>query len=422
MEPINWTTEKRKVKDLIPFEYNPRILTQERREKLRKSLERFNLAEIPAINKDNIILAGHQRIKVLLDLGRGDETIDVRVPDRLLTELEMKEYNITSNVPVGFWDIDVLESVFSDIDLMELGLDISTIEIPEPDLSFLIEEDEEEFEPTLPEHPTSKQGDLYELKSVFKNITHRVHCGSSTSMDDWKKTMNGQLAQLLLTDPPYNVDYTGGTKKKMKIENDSMSDSDFYNFLFDFYSNVLEVISPGAPFYIFHSDNEGANFRKAMIDSGFKLSQCLIWIKNSMVLGRKDYQQQHEPILYGWKLGAAHTWYSDRKQKTILSFDRPIRNAEHPTMKPLDILEYLIGNSSKRGDIVVDGFLGSGSTLIASEKQWRMCYGNELDTHYCDVIIRRWIQYMTDNDLQYEVYRNGIKLEKNQLDDFTNKD
>lgn len=419
MEKLEWYTEKRKVKDLIPFEYNPRILTDERKEKLRRSLERFNLAEIPAINKDNIILAGHQRVKVMLELNMGEDVIDVRVPNRMLSETEMKEYNVTSNISVGFWDLDILDEAFADIDLLGLGLDVSAIDIPEPDLSRFQKEEEFEFDPEPPSDPVTVKGDIYEFKSLAKGLIHRVHCADSTRIEDWHKTMDSKQADLLLTDPPYNVDYTGGTKEKLKIENDSMSDSDFFSFLEAFYSCAFTYLSEGSPFYIFHADSEGANFRRALTKVGFKLAQCLVWVKNTMVMGRQDYHWMHEPILYGWKLGSAHNWYSDRKQKTVLTFDKPMRNAEHPTMKPLDILEYLIGNSSKAKDLVVDGFLGSGSTLIACEKSLRNCFGHEMGANYCDVIVRRWVKYMIDNNNEFEVLRNGSLLNQKQLNEFT---
>lgn len=413
LAPLEWQTEQRKVSDLVPYGYNPRKITEERLERLKKSLDKFNLAEIPAINTDNVIIAGHQRVKVLMALDRGDEIIDVRVPNRTLTEEEYKEYNIISNVSVGYWDVDILEECFADIDLMALGLDIDNIELPAdiiPD--DLRQEEEEDFDPTPAADPISELGDVYDMISKQKGIAHRVICGDATKAEDYRKLLQGILLDLLLTDPPYNVNYEGGTKKKLKIKNDKMDNDSFYIFLYLFYQEAFLNLNVGAPAYIFHADSEGANFRKAFTDTGFKLSQCLIWLKNSMVMGRNDYHWQHEPILYGWKEGAAHPWFSDRKQTTILEFDRPIRNEEHPTMKPLEILMYLIKNSAKQRSNVGDFFLGSGSTLISCEQTWRNCFGMELDPVYVDVDVKRWLKYMTTNGLDFEIRKNGKKLKK----------
>lgn len=419
---LQWHTEKRKVADLVPYSYNPRKITNERLERLKVSLKKYNLAEIPAINTDNVIVAGHQRVKVLMDLGRGDELIDVRVPNRKLTDLEFKEYNITSNVPVGFWDVDTLDDFFNDIDLLSLGLDIDNIELPNdiiPDN--LKDEEEQDFDIIIPKKVNSKQGDIYEFRSLQKNIKHRIVCGDSTKIENYTLLMKGKELDLIVTDPPYNVNYQGGTKDKLTIKNDNMDEDSFYTFLFNFYSSILSVTKPGGVFYIFHADSEGASFRNALTSAGFKLSQCLIWLKNSIVMGRQDYHWKHEPILYGWKKGKAHNWYNDRSQNTVLEFDKPLRNAEHPTMKPLDLIKYLLKNSSKQGDVVGDGFLGSGSTLIACEQTWRNCFGFELDEGYTDVIVRRWFTYMKDNGLDFEIFKNNVKLSNKDLDKYFDK-
>lgn len=414
MNKLNWSTEKRKVLELIPSAYNPRILTEKRKQKLIVSLTKFSLVEIPAINKDNTILAGHQRVKVMMDLGMSEDLIDVRVPNRLLTEQEAKEYNITSNIPVGFWDLDLLDDAFADVDLEALGLNVSEIEIPADEI-YKKEEEEGDFVPVIKKQAITQLDDVYEFHSLDKKLTHKVICGSSTTESSWLKILSNKKLDLIVTDPPYNVDYTGGTKEKLTIQNDNMSDSDFYNFLLDFYSSVNIASKQGAGIYVFHADSEGANFRRALIDADFKLAQCLIWVKNSIVMGRQDYQWKHEPILYGWKKGAAHKWESDRTQTTVLNFDKPLRNGEHPTMKPLDIIEYLIKNSSKRKGLVGDGFLGSGSTLVASEKTKRNCYGCELDERFVDVIVRRWHTYMISNGLDFKIYKNGTELKEDQI-------
>jgi len=418
--PLEWHNEKRKVKDLIPYEFNPRTLTEEKKEKLIKSLEKFNLAEVPAINTDNKIIAGHQRVKILLHLNRGEDVIDVRVPNRELTEQEFKEYNITSNVPAGYWDLDILEEHFADIDLEELGLFVGDIELPEDIVPEELKPEEEgEFDPEPPVEPITQTGDVYELRSIKKNITHRIICGDSTLKETYDKVLKEDRINLTVTDPPYNVDYEGGRdKKRDKIANDKMADNTFYQFLYDFYIQAYEFSRPGAPIYVFHADTEGVNFRSALVDAGFKISQCLIWKKNSIVLSRQDYHWIHEPCLYGWKLGEAHPWYSDRKQRTVLEFDRPLRSEEHPTMKPVELLSYLILNSSQQRNIVFDAFLGSGSTLIACEKNWRICRGIELDPKYSDVEVRRWIKYMIENELEFQVVKNGTRLGKEDLREY----
>lgn len=235
-------------------------------------------------------------------------------------------------------------------------------------------------------------------------------CGSSTDSDVLNRLMGEQKADLLVTDPPYNVNYTGGTKDALTIQNDNMGNQEFLSFLVDANMTSDKHMKEGASFYIFHADLEGYNFRASVIESGWELRQCLVWVKQSLVIGRQDYQWKHEPILYGWKSGASHSFYNDRKQTTVLEFDRPSKNAEHPTMKPLDILAYLIGNSSKSGDIVLDNFLGSGSTLIAAEATGRTCYGVELDPRYCDVIRKRYWRYINDgNEEGWEIGTPAIK-------------
>jgi site-specific DNA-methyltransferase (adenine-specific) len=228
-----------------------------------------------------------------------------------------------------------------------------------------------------------------QVGDVFEIGEHRLMCGDSTDQEMVVTLMNNNLADMVVTDPPYNVDYTGGTKDALKIMNDKKSDTEFYDFLYQAFSNLAKSIKRGGSAYVFHADTEGLNFRKAFMESGFLMKQCLIWEKNSLVMGRQDYQWMHEPILYGWLEGASHSWYSDRKQTTLLKFDRPIRSKEHPTMKPVSIVGYLIKNSSKEDDIILDTFLGSGTTMVASHQLGRKCYGMELDPKYCKVIIDR---------------------------------
>ncbi|MDJ0367293.1 DNA modification methylase [Hymenobacter sp. H14-R3] len=414
--PLAWHTTQRRVRDLVPLSYNPRILTPEGRARLVHSLAKFNLVEIPAINLDNVVVAGHQRLAMLLDAGRGDETIDVRAPNRQLTKDELDEYNVTSNVGAGQFDYQALLDNFSHLNL-DFILDTGGLEQLAALSALVIPPAEEaEFDPSPPATPVSVLGDVYEFSSDGLGLTHRLVCGSSTDSDVVARAVGeGVLIDLVNTDPPYNVDYQGKTKDALKIENDSMSDGDFYQFLCDYYTNCYAFMRPGAPIYVFHADSEGANFRLALKDAGLKLSQCLVWVKQAFVMGRQDYHWQHEPILYGWKEGAAHTWYSDRKQTTVLKFDRPGRNADHPTMKPLDILEYLVECSSAPAAVVFDGFGGSGSVLITCEKTGRQARVIELDPRYVDVHVRRYVQFMRDNQRRFTITLNGEELTDVQL-------
>nr|WP_236668631.1 site-specific DNA-methyltransferase [Hymenobacter rubidus] len=282
--------------------------------------------------------------------------------------------------------------------------------------SLLPPAEEQEFDPTPPAVPVSALGDVYEFHSDGQALLHRLVCGSSTDADVVGRAVGeGVLVDLVNTDPPYNVDYQGKTKEALKIENDAMGDGDFRQFLYDFYVNCFAFMREGAPIYVFHADSEGANFRLAFKEAGLKLSQCLVWVKQQFVMGRQDFHWQHEPILYGWKEGAAHTWCSDRKQTTVLQFDRPQRNAEHPTMKPLDIQQYLVECSSTPGAIVFDGFGGSGTMLIVCEMSGRQARLVELDPRYVDVHVRRYLQFMRDNHRRFTIIRNGEELTDEQL-------
>lgn len=242
----------------------------------------------------------------------------------------------------------------------------------------------EDEPPEPPKEPTSKRGDIWQLGR------HRLMCGDSTMIDDVEKLMDGHLADILVTDPPYNVDYEGATKDKLKIQNDKMQDDAFRQFLRDAFTTADAFMRAGAVFYIWHADSEGFNFRGACRDAGWHVRQCLIWNKNAMVMGRQDYQWKHEPCLYGWKDGAAHTWTSDRKQTTVIDFDKPQRNDIHPTMKPVGLFDYLIRNNTKEGEIVLDLFNGSGTTIMACEQDKRNAYVMELDPRYVDAAVKRW--------------------------------
>lgn len=434
--PLEWYTTQRKVSELVPYQYNPRKISAEEKQRLKNSLEKFNLVEIPVIDIDNTLIGGHQRVVVLFELGRGEEIIDVRIPNRKLSEEEFKEYNLRSNILNGEFDFEKIQAFFSDIDLENIGFDTKAFD---EFLEHQIEsrpEQEGEVDVSLPENPVSKEGDVFEFVSTQKGITHRVVCGDSTKSDTYQKLLGEEVFNMIVTDPPYNVNYQGGTKEKLTIKNDKMSDGAFYEFLYDFFFNAYQKTMIGGPAYIFYSDSEAVNFRTAMQRAGFKISSVLVWVKNQFVLGRLDYQMKHEPvllgevpsveeeikthepILYGWHSGGKHPWYSDRKQSSVLEFDKPKRNGDHPTMKPVELIEYLIKNSSQQKTIVGDLFLGSGTTLIACEKNWRHCRGVEFDPKYMDVIVRRWVTYMKDNHLGYKIRRNGQEISQEELNTF----
>lgn len=372
---ITWQIEKRKIEDLKGYDKNPRKFTKKGLKDLKASLENLGDANIITINADNTVLGGHARLTVMKQLGYTE--VDVKVPNRQLDEQEVKEIVIRLNANTADeWDLDKLQADFDLNDLTEWGLDV---EFPELD-------EQEVKEIDVPEEVETrcKPGDIWKLGN------HRLMCGNSTILADVEKLMNGQKADLLLTDPPYNVNYEGKTKDKLKIENDKMEDGNFREFLKDAFAIADAVMKSGAVFYIWHADIEGYNFRGACKDVGWQVRQCLIWNKNTMVMGRQDYHWKHEPCLYGWKDGASHLWASDRKQTTVIDFNKPSRNGEHPTMKPVGLFDYQIKNNTKGGDIVLDLFGGSGTTIIACEQNKRIGYSMELDPKYCDVIIQRW--------------------------------
>ena len=380
----HWPTSR-----LLPYARNPRkndhVVDQ-----MAAAITEFGF-RIPIIARSTgEVVDGHLRLKAALRLGL--ETVPVILADDL-TPAQIKAFRILANRSATWadWDEDLLalemeELRDSDIDALLTGFDQSEIDellaVSTPQGNT----DPDEV-PEPPVDPVTKPGDVWVLG------THRLMCGDSTSIDHMRVLTGGVLVDMLLTDPPYNVAYEGKTKDALKIQNDSMGDESFREFLRAAYVSADSVMKPGAVFYIWHADSEGLNFRGAAMDAGWKVRQCLIWRKNIMVMGRQDYHWQHEPCLYGWKEGAGHLWASDRKQTTILDFDRPSRNAEHPTMKPVALFEYLMLNNTKGGDIVLDSFGGSGTTMIDAEKNGRRAMLMELDPRYCDVIVKRWEEY-----------------------------
>lgn len=369
-----------KLAELVPYEKNPRK-NDEAVKYVQASIKEFGFKVPIVVDKDNVIVAGHTRYKAAKKL-KMDEVPCIIADD--LSEEQIKAFRLADNKvsEQAVWDFDLLSGELDgilDIDMTDFGF--SDIVTEEEDA------EEDEYEVELPVEPRSKLGDVYQLGR------HRLMCGDSTNLTDVEKLMGGNLADMLLTDPPYNVDYEGKTKDKLKIENDKMENDDFRQFLVDAFTNADMVMKAGAVFYIWHADSEGYNFRGACSDAGWKVRQCLIWAKNVMVMGRQDYQWKHEPCLYGWKEGAGHLWASDRKQTTIINFDKPTRNDLHPTMKPIPLFDYQIKNNTKGGDIVLDLFGGSGTTIMACEQNGRNAYTMEFDPRYVDVIIDRWEQF-----------------------------
>lgn len=370
--------ELRKVplKNILPYPNNPRK-NDGAVDAVAESIKQCQYITPIVVDEDMVILAGHTRYKALKKLGRTEAEIIIKEG---LTEEQKRKYRLLDNKTGEFadWDNDLLaiELEGLDFDDFDFGFDLPE---EEPEV-------EEDDAPEIDEEaePVAKLGDIWQLGR------HRLMCGDSTDMEMVEVLMNGNKADLLLTDPPYNVAYEGKTKDKLTIQNDSMGDESFRQFLVDAFAAANEAMKAGAVFYIWHADSEGFNFRGACRDVGWVVRQCLIWNKNSMVMGRQDYHWKHEPCLYGWKDGAGHLWASDRKQTTVINWDRPTKADIHPTMKPVGLFDYQIKNNTKGGDIVLDLFNGSGTTIMACEQNGRIAYAMELDPKYVDATIKRW--------------------------------
>lgn len=381
--------------DLKQDHKNARKRTETSASLLKESLQRYGPARSIVIDEDDRILAGNGTVEAALGLGiEGLRIVDAS-PDEIIA---VRRTGLTEDQKVGLaladnrtadlaeWDAEMLQQLSKEHDISPW--------FDDGDVEALLEQVEQldpvegntdpDEAPEPPAEPTTKPGDLWILGN------HRLLCGDSTDTMALDRLMEKQVADLWLTDPPYNVAYEGKTKDALTIKNDSMKDAEFRQFLHDVYVAANCFLKPGASFYIWHADSEGYNFRGAAHDIGWKVRQCLVWVKSAMVMGRQDYQWKHEPCLYGWTEGAAHTWCSDRKQTTVLEFDKPRRNGEHPTMKPVDLFQYQMANSTKPGAIVLDSFGGSGTTLIAAERIGRKARLMELDPAYCDVIVKRW--------------------------------
>ena len=396
--------ERKHTADLIPADYNPRKDLKPgdaEYEKLKRSIEQFGYVEPVIWNKTTgFVVGGHQRLKVLLDMGITEVECVVVEMD---AEKE-KALNIALNKISGEWDKDKLALLIADLQGADFDVSLTGFEPAEIDSLFKdaqqdkVKDDDFDVGAELKAPVITKAGDVWTLGR------HRLVCGDSTKPETFDLLMGDRKANLVITDPPYNVNYEGGAGK---IKNDNMADDAFYQFLLAAFQNIEAAMADDASIYVFHADTEGLNFRRAFADAGFKLSGTCIWKKQSLVLGRSPYQWQHEPILFGWKKKGKHQWYTGRKESTIWEFDKPKKNGDHPTMKPIPLLAYPIMNSSMSNTLVLDPFGGSGSTLIACEQTDRSCYTIELDEKFCDVIVKRYIEQVGSAD-GVSVQRDGL--------------
>ena len=397
---------------LIPYVNNARTHSKEQIAKLRASIREFGFVNPVIIDRDLNVIAGHGRIAA----AREENIAEVPcVFVDHLTEAQKKAYILADNrmaLDAG-WDENMLRVELESLE--EMGYDLGLTGFDEKELASLFPEDEAkeddfDVDAELQKPTFIKAGDVWTLGR------HRLVCGDSTDPAVYSVLMDGVKANLVLTDPPYNVNYESSAGK---IKNDNMADEKFYEFLLAAFRNMESVMADDASIYVFHADTEGLNFRRAFADAGFYLSGCCIWKKQSLVLGRSPYQWQHEPCLYGWKKNGRHQWYTGRKETTIWEFDKPKKNSDHPTMKPIPLLAYPIANSSMTNSVVLDPFGGSGSTLIACEQTDRICRTIELDEKFCDVIVNRYIEQVGSpegvsvlrdgKNYQYEEAANGTE-------------
>jgi DNA modification methylase len=396
---------------LVPYQNNARTHSAEQIKKLRSSLREFGFVNPVLIDRSCGVIAGHGRIQAAME--EGITEVPCVYVDHL-TEAQKKAYILADNrmaLDAG-WDEELLRIELEELE--GLGFDLGLTGFDEKELTELfgkdteVKDDDFDVDAELQKPTFSKSGDIWTLGR------HRLICGDSTKKETYDILVGDHRVNLTVTDPPYNVNYEGAAGK---IKNDNMANEKFYQFLLDAFVNMESRMADDASIYVFHSDTEGLNFRRAFADAGFYLSGCCIWKKQSLVLGRSPYQWQHEPVLYGWKKSGKHQWYTGRKETTIWEFDKPKKNGDHPTMKPIPLLAYPIMNSSLTNSIVLDPFGGSGSTLIACEQSGRICFTAELDEKYCDVIVKRYIEQVGTSE-NVSVIRNGesLRFEEVQTD------
>lgn len=375
MEQFN--IEWKDIKSVKPYARNAKKHDDKQVANVAESIKQFGWQQPIVCDADGVIIIGHCRLLAAKKLGL--KKVPVKTVDNLSEEQVKKLRALDNKLNESEWDFDLLADDIGELDFSGFDIDWG---LPEN------EEEKEIIEDEAPEVDEEHES-ICKLGDVWQLGRHRLICGDSTDKATVEMLMDGKKANLCVTDPPYNVNYEGKTEEKLKIGNDSMSNEEFEKFLTSSFLVINDILLEGGCFYVWHASRSQIEFENALNLSGLKVRQQLIWVKNSMVLGRQDYQWRHEPCFYGWKEGT-HNWYSDRKQTTVLEFDRPTANKEHPTMKPIALIAYQIKNSSKKDEIVFDGFGGSGSTLIACEQTGRKCYTCELDPKYCDVIIKRY--------------------------------
>lgn len=372
--------ENRRLAELTPYPANAKKHDAVQVANVAESIRQYGFVQPVVVDRDGVIVIGHCRALAAEKLGM------VEVPCVCVDDLTPEQVNalrlVDNKTNESPWDFDLLATELPKLDLSAFDFEWG---LPDQLKDGVVEDD---YDPNPPAAPKSKPGQVYQLGR------HRLMCGDSTSVECVQKLMDGAQADILLTDPPYGVDYTGKTKDALKLENDAKKcDDEFIAFLQAAFAAADSAMKPGAVFYIWHADLKAHVFRMACQRVGWEVRQVLIWVKNAMVMGRQDYQWKHEPCLYGWKAGAGHLWASDRKQTTVLEFDRPTKSKQHPTMKPVALFDYQIKNNTKGGDIVLDPFSGSGTTIMAAEQNGRTAYCMELDPRYVDVIVDRWERF-----------------------------
>ena len=400
----NMTIVMKNIVEIKPYENNPRH-NESAIDAVASSIKEFGWKQPLVIDKDNVIVVGHTRWLAAKKLGLSEIPCLVASD---LTDEQIAAYRLVDNKTneLATWDFEKLKTELesiSDIDMSQFGFEELEASLDD------VKDDEFDEKGAISETPYSKKGDIFILGN------HRLMVGDSTLKDDVDKLCEDRSVDLVLTDPPYNVDYEG--QDGMKIQNDKQSDEDFYNFLLSAFKNIFEHTKPGGVIYCFHADTEGLNFRNAFKNAGFKLAECLIWVKNSLVLGRQDYQWRHEPCLYGWKEGAGHYFVDDRTQDTILEYDKPRNNNLHPTQKNIELVSKLILNSSRKDETILDLFGGSGTTLIAAEQLGRKTLMMELDEKYADVIVKRFITLKHSVDGCFLI-REGNKTPLREIEDY----
>ena len=398
------------INEIIPYEHNPRK-NDDAVEAVANSIKNFGFKSPIVVDKNMVIVNGHTRHKASQLLGLTMVPVIIASD---LTEEQCRALRLADNktAEIAKWDKKLLQQELESIDWEGLQMEMTDFgfdNIFDSQPQEVIHDDFEEGQ-YISATPYSMQGDIYVLGR------HRLMCGDSTNEEMVNTLLDGNKADMIFTDPPYNVNYEGSDGQS--IQNDNMGNEEFYNFLLSVYKNMFNSIKDGGSIYVCHADSEGLNFRKAFVDAGFKLAQCLIWVKNSFTMGRQDYQWQHEPILYGWKPGAGHYFVDDRSLSTVWFYDKPKHNDLHPTMKPLELVGQGINNGSLVGQLVLDLFGGSGSTLIASEQANRTNYSMELDEKYADVIVKRYIRFKGTTDDCYLI-RDGIKTPLKDISDFS---